>query len=90
MDLSLLLQEMKLLSREAGQLALKMWDNFGAIEYKGEKDVVTAADFACNELIASRLKALIPAANIWTEESAPIDQGSEWTWLADPIDGTVN
>jgi myo-inositol-1(or 4)-monophosphatase len=76
--------------REAGRLALSMQDRLKDIHFKGEKDVVTEADFACDALIRKALASAHPAHNIVTEEEAAIQRGSEFTWFVDPVDGTVN
>ncbi len=76
--------------REAGQLALSMQGRLKDVHFKGEKDVVTEADFACDALIRKALAAAYPTHNIITEEEAALQQGSEYTWFVDPVDGTVN
>lgn len=76
--------------REAGRLALSMQGRLKDIHFKGEKDVVTEADFACDDAIRKALTSAYPAHNIVTEEEAAIEHGSEYTWFVDPVDGTVN
>ncbi len=76
--------------REAGLLALSLQGKLKDIQFKGEKDIVTEADFASDVLIRKLLTAAFPSHNIITEEEAAIDHGSEFTWYVDPIDGTVN
>ena len=77
-------------AEEAGGIARSMQYALRDIRYKGEKDVVTEADFACDAAIRKSLMAAYPAHNIITEEDEAVERGSEFTWYVDPIDGTVN
>ncbi|HKP96279.1 MAG TPA: inositol monophosphatase family protein [Fibrobacteria bacterium] len=77
-------------AEEAGGIARSMQHALRDIRFKGEKDVVTEADFACDAAIRKSLAAAYPGHNIVTEEDAAVEQGSEYTWYVDPIDGTVN
>jgi myo-inositol-1(or 4)-monophosphatase len=77
-------------AREAGKLALGMQGALKDIRFKGEKDLVTEADYLCDDTIRGILAAAHPDHNIITEEAAGISRGSEYTWFVDPIDGTVN
>lgn len=77
-------------AEEAGGIARSLQHGLRDIRYKGEKDVVTEADFACDAAIRKSLAAAYPQHNIVTEEDAVIDRGSDFTWYVDPIDGTVN
>ncbi len=76
--------------REAGALALSMQSRLKDIHFKGEKDVVTEADFACDAAIRKILTSTYPQHNVITEEADAVRMGSEFTWFVDPIDGTVN
>lgn len=61
-----------------------------AIEYKGDADLVTAADRASEKLIRQRIKAQWPSHDILGEEEGLVDTGSEYRWYVDPLDGTTN
>jgi myo-inositol-1(or 4)-monophosphatase len=74
----------------AGQLALSMQGRLKDVHFKGEKDIVTEADLACDALIRKALVTAYPDHNIITEEAAALDKGSDYSWYVDPIDGTVN
>ncbi|MGL1901125.1 MAG: inositol monophosphatase [Fibrobacterales bacterium] len=78
------------LAREAGALALAKQRHLTEIHYKDPKDIVTDADIACDQLIRRGLIEAFPEHNILTEEHGLIDNQSEYTWVIDPIDGTVN
>lgn len=75
---------------EAGKLALSMQSRLHEIQFKGEKDVVTEADFACDAAIRKTLSTAYPDHNLVTEEDVALEKGSEYTWFVDPVDGTVN
>jgi myo-inositol-1(or 4)-monophosphatase len=53
-------------------------------------DVVTAVDIASEQLIRDRILAARPDDGFLGEEGDDIDGTSGVTWIADPIDGTVN
>ncbi|WP_301302333.1 inositol monophosphatase family protein [Prauserella alba] len=53
-------------------------------------DVVTAVDVASEKLIRARLSQLRPGEPVLGEEGGGGDGGDGLTWVADPIDGTVN
>ncbi len=53
-------------------------------------DIKLALDVESQELITERLLARFPDHAIYGEEGIAGDQSSEWQWIVDPIDGTVN
>lgn len=62
-----------------------------AIEYKGDADLVTAADRASEKLIVAKLRELWPSHEIVGEEGTRDNTGtSEYRWYVDPLDGTTN
>jgi myo-inositol-1(or 4)-monophosphatase len=60
------------------------------VENKGELDLVTEVDRACEAAILSRLRRSFPTHDFVAEESAPSLSGSEYVWYIDPLDGTTN
>lgn len=77
-------------AREAGLLALERRKTLGPARAKGIKDLVTEADIECDRLIRSRLTAAFPEHDLLTEEEGTLENGSEYRWIVDPIDGTIN
>lgn len=57
---------------------------------EGINDLVTEVDHASEKAIIDVIKKQYPDHNILTEESGEIFQESEYKWIIDPIDGTVN
>jgi myo-inositol-1(or 4)-monophosphatase len=78
-------------TRRAGQLVLTMRrDGLRNIQSKSaETDLVTEADLASEAFLRKELAELFPAAGFWGEESNRRPD-TEFFWLVDPIDGTVN
>jgi myo-inositol-1(or 4)-monophosphatase len=75
---------------EAGALILDYFHQHLKIEYKGDADLVTAADRASEVLIRERIREQWPTHDILGEEQGLSDQGSEYRWYVDPLDGTTN
>jgi myo-inositol-1(or 4)-monophosphatase len=81
---------MSQIAREAGALLMKYFHQHLKIEYKGDADLVTAADRAAEALIRERIQQKWPAHDILGEEQGLNDQGSDYRWYVDPLDGTTN
>jgi myo-inositol-1(or 4)-monophosphatase len=84
------LPAMSAIARGAGALLMHYFHQHLKIEYKGDADLVTAADRAAEVLIRERIRELWPAHDILGEEQGLSDQGSEYRWYVDPLDGTTN
>lgn len=79
------------LTRGAAALAARMRAEGLQGEVKTSiSDVVTAADHAAEELVASTLSRLRPDDGIVGEEGADAPSASGRTWVIDPVDGTYN
>ena len=81
---------MSAIAREAGALLMHYFHQHLKIEYKGEADLVTAADRAAEVLIRDRIRQQWPAHDVLGEEQGLSDLGSEYRWYVDPLDGTTN
>ncbi len=84
------LPAMSAIAREAGALLMDYFHQHLKIEYKGEADLVTAADRASEVMIRDRIRKQWPAHDVLGEEQGLSDQGSEYRWYVDPLDGTTN
>jgi myo-inositol-1(or 4)-monophosphatase len=78
------------IAREAGALLMEFFHQHLKIEYKGEADLVTAADRASEALIRERILARWPEHDVLGEEQGLSDRGSDYRWYVDPLDGTTN
>lgn len=81
---------MSAIAREAGALLMQHFHQGLEIEYKGDADLVTAADRASEALIRERIKASFPSHDVLGEEQGLTDQGGDYRWYVDPLDGTTN
>src|SRR5271155_2452968 len=81
---------MSAIARAAGALLMHHFHQHLKIEYKGEADLVTAADRAAEVLIRERIRQQWPTHDVLGEEQGLSDQGSEYRWYVDPLDGTTN
>ncbi len=84
------LPTMSAIAREAGALLMQHFHQHLKIEYKGDADLVTAADRASEVLIRERLHQHWPTHDVLGEEQGLSDQGSDYRWYIDPLDGTTN
>src|SRR6266496_5513201 len=81
---------MSAIAREAGGLLLQYFHQGLKIEYKGDADLVTAADRASETLIRERVSQQFPSHDVLGEEQGLNDRGGEYRWYVDPLDGTTN
>jgi myo-inositol-1(or 4)-monophosphatase len=78
-------------AREAGEILMDLFrDPSGAVDYKGEIDLVTRADRESEKHIVQRLRAQMPKLGILAEEGTTVDEQLEKRWIIDPLDGTTN
>jgi myo-inositol-1(or 4)-monophosphatase len=78
------------IAREAGALQMQFFHQKLKIEYKGEADLVTAADRASEALIRERIAKQFPSHDVLGEEQGLNDRGGDYRWYVDPLDGTTN
>jgi len=84
------LPAMSAIAREAGALLMQYFRQHIKIEYKGDADLVTAADRAAEKLIRRRITEKWPGHDVLGEEQGLNDQGGDYRWYVDPLDGTTN
>src|SRR5580698_6002202 len=81
---------MSAIAREAGALLVQYFHQKLKIEYKGDADLVTAADRASETLIRERIGQQFPSHDVLGEEQGLNDRGGDYRWYVDPLDGTTN
>src|SRR5215469_5870782 len=81
---------MSAIALEAGALLMQHFHKGLKIEYKGDADLVTAADRASEVLIRERIKKQFSSHDVLGEEQRLADQGGDFRWYVDPLDGTTN
>lgn len=62
----------------------------GGKRKEGDGDVVTDADINSAELIRLQLSDQFPEDGVRGEENDSVESDSGFTWIIDPVDGTVN
>ncbi len=67
----------------------RLWSEL-AIEFKGEKNLVTEVDRICEELIVAAVRREYPQCDILAEEKSYASFSSPIKWIIDPLDGTTN
>ena len=77
-------------AREAGALLKSKFGEAHDVNEFHAHDIKLALDVESQELITRRLLGRFPDHSIYGEEGLAGDQSSEWHWIVDPIDGTVN
>ena len=77
---------------EAGAKEMMRFFNgsFEISNKEGVNNLVTEADYASDKAIKAVIKKAFPDHGIVSEETADIVTESEYRWIIDPIDGTVN
>ncbi|MBI4056299.1 MAG: inositol monophosphatase [Elusimicrobia bacterium] len=75
--------------REAGNLIEK---NLGktSYRYKGRANLLTQIDEQAQSIALKNITHFFPEHNYMAEEQAIKNNGSEYTWVIDPLDGTTN
>ena len=59
-------------------------------KYKSDNTIVTETDFCIENQIRNLIRESYPNHNIVGEEYDEINNGSDYTWTVDPIDGTLS
>jgi myo-inositol-1(or 4)-monophosphatase len=77
-------------ARRAGQIIQDRFLTPKTVSFKGPANPVTDVDLAAEQAVLGVLRAEYPHFSILSEESPPLDTGSPFTWVVDPLDGTRN
>jgi len=87
-----MLKNALLQATEAGAVELRRFMDldFKISNKEGINNLVTEADHASEKAIMQVIKEHFPDHFILSEEAGEIVQDSEYKWIIDPIDGTVN
>ncbi len=77
-------------ARDAGRIQLEAFDKPHTVDFKGETNLVTEVDRACEEAIHGLLRVAFPTHDFLMEESVTPRTASPFLWVVDPLDGTTN
>src|SRR3954469_20300278 len=77
-------------AKAAGALMRKNFNSVKKINEATQHDIKLELDVRCQKLIERTLRKAFPGYAILGEEGTLGDIQSEYRWVVDPIDGTVN
>jgi len=79
---------------KAGEIQLKNLNKIKSVSFKktkGKNNILTEIDTKCEEVILSIIKDSFPTHDVLAEESGKnLENNSDYIWLIDPLDGTMN
>ncbi|MBA4391012.1 MAG: inositol monophosphatase [Syntrophus sp. (in: bacteria)] len=77
-------------ARESGKIQRKFYEKHFSIRHKGDINLVTDVDIACQERIIKLIRKHYPDDDIISEEQLNCFDGTQNRWIIDPLDGTTN
>ena len=77
-------------ARAAGDVIRSRFNTIKDVNFKGRANVVTDVDLLAERQALDLIRREYPDFSILSEESDPIDTGSPYTWILDPLDGSRN
>ncbi len=77
---------------KSGELILSYFEKLNGIRKKNRniRDLISEVDILSENEILSTLKSKYKKHNFLAEESGLENNKSDYTWIIDPLDGTVN
>ena len=78
------------LAKESAKILLKMQKKAKIVKYKGKGDFALDADYESEQYIMKRIKEKYPEHDILTEETGHHHKKSDYLWIIDPLEGTLN
>ncbi|MDP3758382.1 MAG: inositol monophosphatase family protein [Candidatus Daviesbacteria bacterium] len=77
---------------EAGKIIQKYSgkDQYKNVKHEDPTDYATEADIEAEKTIVKILTTNFPTHNLVAEEEAKINKKSDFTWVVDPLDGTIS
>lgn len=76
-------------AREAGNVLMKNYGKMQELEWTAKQHFRTVVDKMSDDMIRRRIKESFPRHNVYSEENESINQNSQYTWIFDPLDGTI-
>ena len=77
-------------ARAAGKIMRDHWHLPKRVNSAEAHDIKLELDVRCQKLIEKILRAAFPEISLLGEEGCSGDENSDYRWVVDPIDGTVN
>ena len=86
-----MLEFAKTTAKGAGAILMQHFGMISTVKRKSTHiDLVTIADTESESFILNQIKAAYPQHHIIAEESAIVENNSDYRWVIDPLDGTTN
>lgn len=76
--------------KEAGKTILEIQNGDMQTHEKGTNDVLTIADTTSEKIIVNAISKMFPDDGFIAEEGSSKESKSGYTWVIDPLDGTMN
>ncbi|MAG79058.1 hypothetical protein CMI40_01635 [Candidatus Pacearchaeota archaeon] len=73
----------------AGKILLDNYKQTQKLEWNQKQHFRTKVDIASDKLIRKRIKEKFPTHNIYSEENKNLENKSDFSWIIDPLDGTI-
>lgn len=78
-------------AKEAGKTILEISERGFTSRMKGNPhDIITEADTKAEEIVVGMIRKHFPRHSILSEEMGKDKKDSEYLWIIDPLDGTIN
>lgn len=77
-------------TKKAGSILMSRFRNAQSASSKGKSDLVTEADLEAEKVIINLIQSNFPDHSILSEERGSTDNHSDYLWILDPLDGTIN
>jgi myo-inositol-1(or 4)-monophosphatase len=77
-------------AREAGAFLLENFGKILEVHTKADRNLATNLDIEAEKMIVARIRRAFPSHGILAEENTGNREGSDYTWIIDPLDGTHN
>ena len=78
------------LAKESAKILLKDHKKARIVKYKGKGDFALDADYKSEQHIMKRINEKYPQHDILTEETGHHHKKSDYLWIIDPLEGTIN
>ncbi len=78
------------LAKEAAKLLIKAQKKAKIVKYKEGGDFALDADYASEKYIMGKIRKKYPHHDILTEETGHHHKKSDYLWIIDPLEGTLN
>jgi myo-inositol-1(or 4)-monophosphatase len=90
MDLAPHLEVAVSAAKKAADILQSRFGKISRIRKKAAEEIVTEADIESEKEIITLIRSAFPEHGILSEERGMINAASEYRWIIDPLDGTVN